>query len=379
MLRQFIKSIIDGVIQIEYLFFTRKARRQKSVLIFRKDGLGDYILFYPFLKYFRAYYKDYKITLVVPKVANGLTPLLKNFDEIIEFDAKQFSNNFFYRRSFIKNLARRGYEIAIYPAYSREPIGDMIIRLTGATKKIGIKTTGDNSTYTDLIEIPQTTTSEIHRNRHFAEQCTRQKIALSLPTIDIALFDDTLARELMRTHHLIPKKFCVVFAGAGAEYRKWPEERFSAMCDYLSSHDIIPVVCGGPDDKNTARQIVSKSAHPERIVNLAGATDISALAHILHASLFYFGNDTGALHLAAALNVPVVCLLGGGGFERFFPYGDHEQNLSVFDEHMKCKNDGWDCAKECRGDERAPCIMGITLENAKKVVDTMLVRLNNRR
>lgn len=322
------------------------------------------------------YYRDYKISLVVPKIANGLIPLLKDFDEIIEYDARQFSNNFFYRRSFIKNIARKGYEIAIYPVYSRESIGDTIIKLINATKKIGIEANGKNSIYTDLIEIPPNITSEIYRNAYFTERCTNQKVDLTFPTIDVSNFDNAKSNHLLSTHNLISRNFCVVFPGAGAEYRKWPEERFAAVCDYLISRDIVPVICGGANDKTFAKRILSKSAYQKHIINLTGMTDIAALAHILNVSLFYFGNETGALHLAAALNVPTVCLLGGGVFLRFFPYGNPERNMYAFDEHMQCKNDYWKCGEKCKGDERAPCILGISLENAQKVIDTMLHNLN---
>lgn len=368
---------MDGAIQIECVFFTKKVKRSKSVLIFRKDGLGDYIIFYPFLKYFRAYYRDYKIILVVPKIANGLIPLLKDFDEIVEYDAQQFSNNFFYRRSFIKNIALRGYKIAIYPVYSRESIVDTIIKLTNATKKVGVKTSGKNSTYTDLIEIPSNITSEIYRNAYFTEYCTHQKVELSFPTIDVSVFDNIRSDNLLSTYNLISRNFCVVFPGAGAEYRKWPEERFAAVCDYLISRDIVPVICGGVNDKTFAERILNNSAHQKHIINLTGMTDIATLAHILNASLFYFGNETGALHLAAALNVPAICLLGGGVFLRFFPYGNPQRNMYVFDEHMQCKNDYWKCGEKCKDGERAPCILGISLENAKKVIDTMLYNLNH--
>lgn len=378
MIRNLIKSVVDGIISIECRLTPKKNFVKKRVLIFRKDGLGDYIVFYPFLSYFRTYYRDYRITLVIPKVAHGLTPLLKGFDEIIEFDAKKFGKNFSYRRAFIKHLATQGFEIAIYPVYTREDIADLIIKLTRAPKRIGIWKAGNNSMYTDLVKIPKTITKEIEIDTFFTEQCIGDKITVSFPTIDISIFDNTRAHELLYAHNLIQKKFCVIFPGAASGYRKWPEDRFAAICDHLYKHKITPVICGGNTDKTFAGHIIGHATHHEQIVDLTGKTDIPTLAHILNASLFYFGNETGALHLAVALNIPTVCILGGGVFGRFFPYGNAERNKYAFDKNMKCKGDYWKCSEQCKGDERAPCIIGITLENAKGVVDTMLQYLSTR-
>lgn len=375
-MKSLIKYLVDGSISVICRLTAPKVPDPESVLIFRKDGLGDYILFYPFLKYFRQYYRNKKITLVIPKVASGLRPLLGDFDNIIEFDNKAFSHSFSYRYRLVKQLSSLGFGIAIYPIFTREPICDMIINLTGAPEKIGIRRPGlPDFPYTKLINIPDSAITEIEINSIFTEGCTGQKPNLVFPTIELEQFNGTKATEIRQRYNLFHQKYCIVFPGTGAEYKKWPEDRFAAICDHLIERNILPIICGANGDVPCAELITSFSKYPDKIINLAGKTDIPTLAHLLSTSVFYFGNDTGAMHLAAALKIPTIGILGGGYFERFFPYGDLEYNIPVFDPNMHCKNDAWACSRNLRGDERAPCIMGISTENALENIDKLLNKI----
>ncbi len=373
MLRSFFKSIVDEIIFLACNRFTSKPRVPKTLLIFRKDGLGDYIIFYPYLKYLKSFFKDYKITLVVPKVAMGLSPILKDFGEIIEFDTKRFSGNIFYRYSLIRHLAKAGYEIAMYPVFSREPIGDMIIELTGAKRKVGFQKYVDaDKVYSDLVRLPNSIALEINRNREFARHFGPVPDELTFPTIDINAFPTQTSDTILKENKLSEKNFCVVFPGTGAVYKKWPIEKFAKICDYMVEKGIQPVLCGGDEDVDSCRKIIHKSKNRNVIINLSSQTDIGTLAHILKHSLFYFGNDTGALHLASAVNTAAICIMGGGHFGRFFPYGDLNQNRIVYDASMPCKCDDWQCASSLKPDEEASCMKNITVEAAAKEINELL-------
>lgn len=373
MFKQITKNIVDTLIEIICRFSPKTRGDDKKVLIFRKDGLGDYIVFYPVLKFFRQYYGDYKISLVLPKIAEGLRPLLSDFDEIIEFDARSFSSNLSYRYQITKKIALGNFAVAIYPVFTREPIGDRLIRLTRAKERIGIYNKNLSSkNYTKLITIPDNIISEIKRNVYFAEQCTGETIKIDFPTIDINLFDNKKAEEIKKINKLQQEEYAVIFTGTGAFYKKWPEERFSLVCDYLNERNITPVICGGPDDKESAKLIIKKVKDKEKIVDLTGQIDIPTLAHILNTAMFYFGNDTGPMHLSAALKIPTIGIIGSGDISRFFPYDDVSRNIAIYNLNAKCKNDNWACCQNLKAPETAPCIEGIKTEEAIKNIENLL-------
>jgi ADP-heptose:LPS heptosyltransferase len=229
--------MIDSLIYIESMFYQKAKsnyndkKKQKRVLIMRKDGLGDCIIFYPTLKMYHEFYTDAEITLIFPTYFKDLSPLLSKdlVDKVVWFDHKAFGSSFSYRRKFLLDLKRGGYDVFIYPVFSRETVGFFMMKMTGAQEKISFD--GDISghgklsekrgtlKYTQLIRPPEDMKSEIVRNIFLAETITGKKMPLQFPTFDIEKLPAQKAMELIRKNNLADKKFIVMFPGAGAPYR----------------------------------------------------------------------------------------------------------------------------------------------------------------
>lgn len=381
MLRTIFKKIIDNIIFLESLFLRREKHIQKRVLILRKDTLGDYILFYPTLSSYRRKYSDAEITLVISSLFRDLEPLLSSFEHVIWFDAKKFSSSFLYRRKFLLDLSRKGFDIAIQPTFSREPMGDFMIVVTGAQERIGVDgdctaSTEDekrrnNTIYTRLVTIPNSILTELDKNIAIAEKITGEHIHVVFPTIDYALFQEDSSLQIQKEYGLEKGKYIVFFPGSGTRFKVWPVEKFAEIADYFIEKKITPVICGSKGEGDLVESILMNMKHKEYAVNLSGKTDLPTMIHLLKNSKCYFGSDTGITHISAGIQVPAICLLGGGHFKRFFPYGDLTRNRIVFDESMTCMNDNWDCAKGLKGDESAPCVKNIRVENVKKEIDIL--------
>lgn len=382
MLRKSIKNIIDTWITIESSFVKQESHTKKRVLILRKDTLGDYILFYPSLIAYRKAYADAEITLVVTKLFRGLSPLLSNFEHIIWFDAKRFSTSFLYRRRFLLDLKKKGYDIAIQPTFSREPMGDLMMKFTEAFEIIGVDgdTTAsteeekarNNTIYTKLVQVPESISEEINKNKYIAEAITANMIDLTFPTIPTSIFSSAGAEAILRTYDLPSKAYVIFFPGSGTTFKIWPSEKFAEVADYFAEKGITPVVCGGKGEQNLVQSIIEKTRHKDTMVNLCGKTDLPTMIHLLKQSQLYCGSDTGIAHLAAAIEVPVICIIGGGHFGRFFPYGNLAKNRIVFDKTMQCKNDNWACSKNIKEGESAPCIKNILVEDVEKEIDILI-------
>jgi heptosyltransferase-2 len=102
---------------------------------------------------------------------------------------------------------------------------------------------------------------------------------------------------------------------ANGSAKRWPPDRMGQIAARLSlDHGIRPVLVGAPDDQDTARDVV---AHAERAgiatggtLNLVGRTTLRALMGVMARCAAFVSNDSGAMHLAAALDVPVVAIFG---------------------------------------------------------------------
>ncbi len=355
---------------------------RKKILILRKDVIGDFILFIPTLQHYRDYFKDAELCLVVNTVALELGTQFDFVDTVIPYDSKQFRTNFWYRRRFFHTLAKQNFDIVIHAVYSREYIGDRMVRATGAPITFAFKAESGpmrtDKSYTTLIDTPKEL-NEPDRNMYFLSKIVGTQITATFPSLDYTKFDSTRATELLRTLKLqendttTPSVYAVVLPGAGATYRTWQLEKFAEVTEYIAHTKNIPVLlCGSLHDKPLTAKIYSLCKNKERVFDVAGILDIPNFGSLLHNALFYFGSETGPLHLATAVGTPVIAVLGGGHRGRFFPYGNPQTNRFIADDHIACIGDGWKCSENLTEGEIAPCIRDISVAQATAEIDTLL-------
>jgi ADP-heptose:LPS heptosyltransferase len=207
-------------------------------------------------------------------------------------------------------------------------MGDFMVKISCAKETVGFEGK-DNSIYGRLITPPKDMNLEIDRDRYFAEMVTNKKIDIAFPTIDIKKLPAERSKEIIQRYSLDEKPFVIVFPGAGEPYKIWQAQRFAAIIDYLVEKNIIPVICGNSSEKKLVKEILSYAKYADKVIDLSGQTDLPTLAHILIQSKFYFGSDTGILHLAMALRIPTVALTWEGSLGRFFPYSNLQKNIAI--------------------------------------------------
>jgi heptosyltransferase-2 len=124
----------------------------------------------------------------------------------------------------------------------------------------------------------------------------------------------------------------VIALAPGAAYgqaKQWPPERAAALIARLVTERAASCVIVGADhDRPAARAIeswLSSNARDAaaRVVNLTGRTSVNALAGVLESSAALVTNDSGAMHLAAALGRPVVAIFGPTDERATRPLGTH--------------------------------------------------------
>jgi ADP-heptose:LPS heptosyltransferase len=99
----------------------------------------------------------------------------------------------------------------------------------------------------------------------------------------------------------------VLQPGATDARRRWPAERFAAVGDALAAHGATVLVGGGPADHEIVAAVLESMAAPARALSVG----LGALLAVLERSAVVVGNDTGPLHLAAAVGAPTVALYWG--------------------------------------------------------------------
>jgi ADP-heptose:LPS heptosyltransferase len=103
---------------------------------------------------------------------------------------------------------------------------------------------------------------------------------------------------------------------------------------------------------------------------------LNALVEIVAGASLLVGNETGAVHIAASVGTPSVCIAGGGHYGRFVPYPskiDTQRPVpSVVTHRMPCFNCDWNCVYRPASGQPAPCVAGIAEEDVWREVERVL-------
>jgi len=152
----------------------------------------------------------------------------------------------------------------------------------------------------------------------------------------------------------------------GAEYgpaKRWPIERFIATAKEIQQRTHCTwILFGGPNDAELGNQIQS-AVGPAASLNLAGKTSLRELMCLIKLCRVFLTNDTGPMHIAAALGVPVAAIFGSTSPELTGPVSSGETRHQILASDAPCAP----CfLRECPIDFR--CMNGINVERVVEAV-----------
>jgi heptosyltransferase-1 len=130
-------------------------------------------------------------------------------------------------------------------------------------------------------------------------------------------------------------RFAIVTPGAGWGGKQWPAERFGAVAHALAAHNLRTLVNAAPGEEQLAAAVAEASGGSAVSV---GCT-IAQLIALTRRARIFIGGDTGPLHLAAALGIPVVAIYGPTDPARTGPFGTqaialrHPESRTTFSHH----------------------------------------------
>jgi heptosyltransferase-2 len=174
--------------------------------------------------------------------------------------------------------------------------------------------------------------------------------------------------EEARTRFDVPGKYLWMGLNAGAEYgpaKRWPLNRFLSAAKVI--HERLQcsfLVFGGPGDVETAGQLARELGTSSREVrDVSGRTNLRELMALLSCCRVLLTNDTGPMHVAAALDVPVVVPFGSTSPELTGPGRPGAGRHALIQSDVPCSP----CfLRECPIDFR--CMEGISVDRVVSAV-----------
>lgn len=258
------------------------------ILVIRLGALGDFILSFAAFAAIRAHHPDAYITLLTT------APFVELARQAPWFDAVQLD-----RRPKWWNFSG-------------------VLRLAGALRKFDfvydLQTSGRSSRYFILANRPPWSgiaagCSHPHANprRDFLHTRERQREQLEMAGILRFPPPDTGWLTASAGNFSVPDRFFLLVPGASPRHpaKRWPAERFGALAALLAARGISSVVLGGQAEAPLAGVI--RAACPGSI-DLTGRTTLADIAGLAVQARFAIGNDTGPMHLIAAMGCPALVL-----------------------------------------------------------------------
>jgi ADP-heptose:LPS heptosyltransferase len=151
--------------------------------------------------------------------------------------------------------------------------------------------------------------------------------------------------------------------------KRLPSEWFAKVVNLLKYRDIEIVLLGSRPDLSVCDGVANalKSSRLEiRLQNLAGKTSVRELIECIRCCNIVLSQETAALHIATALRKPVVGIIGGGHFGRFYPWGEPNVSRAV-NKPMDCYGCNWRCKYES-----IRCIQEVSVESAAEEMNYLL-------
>lgn len=293
-----------------------------NILIVKLSAIGDVIHALPVSYALRKKYPTAHITWVVEPTAYEIVKHNPCVDEVILFQKKAFKTFKGFKQNFkpfYKLLHRRKYDISID---LQGLFKSMAVVLTAnAKKKIG---------YVDMREGSNLISKTIkgpHFNGHIVDRYLDTVKYLGCDTDNIIFPLKNTVEEIDYVNNLLMDNkindntpFIVFAVGTNWVNKCWSTKDFAILSDLLSKHKIKTVLIGfGKNDEQKALEISHQNTS-NNIVNLVGKTSLMQTAALIKKAKAVVGGDTGNLHLAAALNIPAIMLMGPTDPNRNGPY-----------------------------------------------------------
>lgn len=356
-----------------YFSLTAKKRRSRKktnrVLIARTDGLGDYIIWLSVKEEIRKLYPDKKLVMLFDDT--------KPTYELLKSDcpADEFINIGIHgRRRFLSvfKAMRMKYDVILQPVYSRLAFTDLLLFAMRAGKRITIDTNGQlmtawerkitNRGYDEIICCSGEVHHELIRCAEFIRGLGNTEFRAVYPKMDYGSDSGCYGR------------YIAVFPSASWVGKVWEKEKFAQLLQWMLH--VVPhhiLLCGDSKD-NEVCSYLEEVLSDSRIINMAGKTSLSETVCLIGNAEYVFGNDTGALHIAAACNTPHAVILADREFGRFFPYETEQEEDhfvgTVIAADMPCRQCLLHGIKECiyhtNPLDTLPCIEKISVEMVRQ-------------
>ena len=298
----------------------------RRLLFIRTDRLGETLLALPAAVALRAASPQVHLTLLVQPALQPLLAGVPGIDEVLAYDEAAPSPWWLRALRLGRALRPRRFDLAVVSNPKKEL--HLAVWLAGIPVRAGY-----GRKWSGLLthRVPDRKAlgerHEVEYNLNLVNAVVGPLTPGSVPTVRLPLREDAQGLLLQRlARHSVQgtDPFLVVHPWTSNPVKRWPSARYRELVRVMAQR-LPVVVVGGPEAAGWASDVIP-SGQP-RVVNLVGGLSLSELAELLRGARLLVSNDSGPVHLAAAVGTPTLVLFGtpdpAAGQRRWGPWGNH--------------------------------------------------------
>jgi heptosyltransferase-2 len=281
----------------------------ERILIVAPSWVGDAILSEPLVAMLRDPFEDPIVDVLAPSWCAPVYARMRGIRRTIETPFGHGKVDLKARRALAAQFRREGYTHAfVLPNSWKAALVPFLARIP---RRIGYRGEVRYGLLTDARRLDKKAMPRLVDR--FAALAASPGGLVPLPTAPVLVPDAANRAAAMRALHLKTDRPVVVLC-PGAEFgaaKRWPPNQFADLANLLLRDGLHVWLVGSPNDKIAAEALLlamGETAH--RVRDLTGRADLGTTIDLLSAASLVVSNDSGLMHAAAALGVPLVALFG---------------------------------------------------------------------
>ncbi len=276
-----------------------------KLLIRATNWVGDAIMALPALRAVRTRFPEAEITILARPYVAFIYKNQRVCDNMMFVD---------YKRDMVCEIREQKFDKALLLQNAFEAA--WFAWRAGIPERIGYARDGRSLLLSKAVPVPKPGEIPAHEQYYYLELLRRAGWLDSLPNetfigLDVPEENRKRAAQFLRSNGVQPDSLQIAI-GAGASYgsaKCWPPDRFAELANRLQAQSAVDIILFGTREEEPVSSAIAAGMHRPPI-DLTGKTPIDDLPALLSQCHLFIGNDSGAMHVAAAVGLPVVAVFG---------------------------------------------------------------------
>ena len=278
-----------------------------KILVIQTAFIGDAILTLPLIQVLKLNYPQSSIdVIVVPRTAEIFAnhPAIS---KIIQYDKRGSDKGLKGLWRLRTNIREQNYDLVIAPHRSLRSA--VLTWLLKPAMSIGFDRSAGRWLFKEVVRY-NPSDHEIERNLSLLDPLKLPAITSVLPRLYPSNQDVQIINSILNNYGVNRYKNILAAApGTIWNTKRWPADRFAAVCGQIASESNAVILIGGKEDEALCKEVM-EIVQTKNVFSVAGKLSLLQSAELIRRCKALISNDSAPMHLAVAVGTPVVAIFG---------------------------------------------------------------------